>query len=172
MQTSSRPIIGIVEHVSIGNRAIDVPAKIDTGADSSAIWATNIRVDKDGVLKFSLFGEGSPYYNGKIYKRSDFSVAAVKSSNGEVQIRYRTHFVVKIAGRKVRVMFNLSDRSRNHYKILIGRRTISRKFLVDVSKGMAELPEASETSRLKAELQKNPYKFHEKYSESQKGKKV
>ena len=67
----NKEIIGIVELVSIGKRAIDIPAKIDTGADSSSIWASNIRVDKNGVLRFSLFGEGSPYYNGKIYKRKN-----------------------------------------------------------------------------------------------------
>lgn len=166
----SLPIIGIIERVSIGKRAIDVPAKIDTGADSSSIWATNIRIDKAGVLKFSLFGEGSPYYNGKIYKRTDYTASVVRSSNGETQIRYRTAFTVSIAGRKVNVQFNLSDRSRNNYKILIGRRTISKKFLVDVAKGADELPPTNETLRLGGELEKDPYEFHKKYVESQKGK--
>ena len=52
-----KAIIGSTEHVDFGKRAQKVPAKIDTGADSSAVWASNIRIDKDGVLKFSLFGE-------------------------------------------------------------------------------------------------------------------
>jgi hypothetical protein len=46
-----------------------VPAKIDTGADSSSIWVSHVRVDKDGIQKFSLFGEGSPFYNVKTIKR-------------------------------------------------------------------------------------------------------
>ena len=56
-----KAIIGSTEFVNFGERAQKVSAKIDTGADSSAVWASNIRIDKDGVLKFSLFGEGSPY---------------------------------------------------------------------------------------------------------------
>ena len=172
MLNSSKPIIGIIERVSIGRRAIDVPAKIDTGADSSSIWATNIRIDKTGVLKFSLFGEGSPYYNGKIYKRTDYTASVVRSSNGETQIRYRTAFTVSIAGRKVKAQFNLSDRSRNNYKILIGRRTISKKFLIDVAKGADELPPKNETLRVRVELEKGPYEFHKKYVESQKGQKL
>lgn len=169
MQTSSRQVIGIVENVSIGKRAVDVPAKIDTGADSSAIWATNVRVGRDGVLRFSLFGEGSPYYNGKIFKRTDFSVARVKSSNGTAEIRYQTHFTITIAKRRVKALFNLSDRSQNTYKILIGRRTISSKFLVDVTKGAEYLPEPAETKRLKRELRDGPYDFHINYVAKKKG---
>lgn len=169
MPTSSKSVIGIVEHVSIGRRATDVPAKIDTGADSSAIWATNIRVDRKGILRFSLFGEGSQYYNGKVFKRTDFSVSKVKSSNGVSEIRYQTHFTVTIAGRRVRALFNLSDRSRNTYKILIGRRTISNKFVVDVAKGSERLPMAAETKRLKQELKESAYDFHTKYVAKKKG---
>ena len=161
--------IGIVEPVSIGKRAIDVPAKIDTGADSSTVWASNIRVGRDGVLKFSLFGEGSPYYNGKIFKRTNFSVSRVRSSNGAVEVRYRTHFTIKVADRKMRVLFNLSDRSKNTYKILIGRRTISNKFVVDVTKGSDSLPKAVGTLRLRKELEKNPRKFHIKHIAKKKG---
>lgn len=64
----------VTEFVDFGKRAQKVPAKIDTGADSSAVWASNIRIGKDGVLVL-LFGKGSPYYNGKIFKRTDYTVA-------------------------------------------------------------------------------------------------
>lgn len=163
MPTSSKQIIGIVEHVAIGKRITNVPAKIDTGADSSSIWATNIRVGRDGILRFSLFGEGSPYYNGKIFKRADFSAARIRSSNGVSEIRYRTKFVVTIHGKRIRAQFNLSDRSANTYKILIGRRTISNKFLVDVSQGNNKLPVADKTKKLREKIQKDPYEFHREY---------
>lgn len=129
-----KSIIGSTEFVNFGERAQKIPAKIDTGADSSAVWASNIHIDKDGVLKFSLFGEGSPYYDGKIFKRTDYSVARVRSSSGHEQIRYRTHFWVKLGGRKIKMLMNLSDRSKNEFPVLIGRRSISGKFLVDVSR--------------------------------------
>jgi hypothetical protein len=158
-----RQTIGIVELVSFGRRAENVPAKIDTGADSSAIWATNIRVGRDGVLRFSLFGEGSKYYNGKIFKRSDFDAASVKSSNGQSEIRYRTHLVVTIAGRKIRAKFNLSDRAHNTYKVLIGRRTISGKFVVDVGQNRTHLPAPQKTKLLNKKLRRNSYEFHKKY---------
>jgi hypothetical protein len=168
MPTLSKPIIGIIEQVSIDNLASNVPAKIDTGADSSSIWASNIRIDPDGVLRFRLFDEGSPYFTGEELERTDFSVAKVRSSNGESEIRYRTEFVVTIRGRRIKALFNLSDRSRNTFKILIGRRTVSGKFLVDVSKGKDKLPPKRQLRRLTEEAQKNPYQFHQKYVEKDK----
>ena len=158
-----KSIIGSTEFVNFGERAQKVSAKIDTGADSSAVWASNIRIDKDGVLKFSLFGEGSPYYDGKIFKRTDYSVARVRSSSGHEQIRYRTHFWVKISGRKIKMLMNLSDRSKNEFPVLIGRRSISGKFLVDVSRKNVRRKKLSVTASLNEEIKLNPYEFYKKY---------
>ena len=157
------PVVGQNELVSFGRRAIDVPAKIDTGADGSAIWASKIRVDKNGILKFALFGEGSPYYNGKVFKRKDYEVASVKNSSGVSEVRYRTYFNISVGGRKIKVKFSLADRSKNGFPVLIGRRTINGKFLVDVSKKAAGFKKPKKTIDLNKELQKNPYQFHKKY---------
>lgn len=158
-----KTIIGRNVAISFGKRAVDVPAKVDTGADSSSVWASNIRVDKDGKLRFSLFGEGSPYYNGKVFVRDNFSVALVRSSSGHEQIRYRTPFSIRVGGRKIRATFNLSDRSQNIYPVLLGRRSISGKFLVDVSKAEFTEPQHDKSAGLRDELQRDPVKFHRKY---------
>lgn len=160
-----KDIIGRNVCVNFGRRAIGVPAKVDTGADSSSVWATNIRIDEDGVLKFCLFGEGSPYYNGKIFKRTDFSVVKVRSSSGHEQVRYRTHFTVTVKGRKIKAMFNLSDRGDNLFPVLIGRRTIAGKFLVDVQEYdiTPQYKYEVDNRQLRDELTQNPHAFHKKY---------
>lgn len=164
MKDEKLPTIGSTMLVSIGGRD-NIPAKIDTGADSSSIWVSHLRVDKDGVLKFRLFGEDSPFYSGKVVKRREFKVAVVRSATGEEQVRYRTYFTLKIAGKKIKVLFNLSDRSNNNFPVLIGRRSISGKFLVDVSKTEVERPPKNPRSKpLMKELQENPYEFYKKYS--------
>lgn len=128
-----------------------VPAKVDTGADSSAIWASQIEVNKKGVLRFSLFGPKSPYYTGKIFERKDYKTVKVRSSNGQEQTRYRVCIPVTINGRKIRATFTLADRSRNLFPILIGRRTLKHKFLVDVSFNV--IPEPTKQTRpLKQEV--------------------
>ena len=167
MVEKSLPTIGSTELIKIGGR-LDVPAKIDTGADSSSVWASNIKIKKDGTLTFSLFGEGSPYYSGKVFKRTDYKVAVVRSATGEEQIRYRAYFRITVAGKTIRALLNLSDRSKNNYPVLLGRRTISNKFLVDVSKSAINYPKNPKTKPLNDELSTNPYAFYKKYSSPKK----
>ena len=147
-----------------------IPAKIDTGADSSSIWATNIDITKDGVLEFTLFGKSSPFYDGKIIRRTDFEVAVVRSAMGQQQIRYRTHLPIIIKGRKINALFSLSNRSSNNFPILIGKRTIRGRFVVDVAKTAKKYGKIPETSKLNQELRKNPFKFHQKYYKLEKSK--
>ncbi len=70
---------------------------------------------------------------------------------------------LRIAGRKIRVLLNLSDRSKNNYAVLIGRRTVSGKFLVDVTRKAIEFPKNPKTKPLNRKLAQDPYLFHKKY---------
>jgi len=159
----TRIIVGRNEPVDLLRYARrKVPAKIDTGADSSSIWVSHVRVDKEGVLKFSLFGEGSPFYNGKVVKREDYGVALVRSASGHEQFRYRTHLTLRIGGKRIRTVFNLSDRSKNEFPVLIGRRTLRGKFIVDVAKSSYTSPKP-EVKKWTTELEHDRYKFYKKH---------
>lgn len=159
------------ELVTIGrNTAVDfigyaksVPAKVDTGADSSSVWVSNLSVTPAGVLQFILFDESSPYYTGKVITREQYKVAVVRSTTGHEQIRYRTVFSMRISGKRIRVTLNLSDRSRNKFPVLIGRRSLSGKFIVDVRQ--AEYTDAKQelSVELNEELMRDPYDFYKKY---------
>ena len=156
-------IIGRNAYVSIGG-VDNVPAKIDTGADSSSIWASDIEVEEDGTLDFKLFAKNSPFYTGEIMKSNDYKVAVIRSSNGEEQVRYRVKVPLEISGHKIIASLTLANRSRNHFPILIGRRTLAGKFLVDVQKSeVKQPPKNKKTQPLNKELNEDPYKFHQKY---------
>jgi hypothetical protein len=161
-------IIGSNALVDLVGHAERIPAKIDTGADSSSIWASNISVDEDNYLHFILFDKGSQYYTGEVIKRKAFKVASVKSSTGHHQLRYRTELLMRVGKKRVKVLFNLSDRSSQHFPILIGRRTLANKFLVNVSK--KELPrfQGELTQTLNEEMIVDPYGFYKKYSNTSK----
>lgn len=168
MTTAKKELITIGRNVAVDfvGHAKHVPAKVDTGADSSSVWVSNVSITPEGMLLFSLFGEGSPYYTGELIRREIYKVAVVRSSTGHVQIRYRTAFSMIIAGKRIRVTLNLSDRSRNKFPVLIGRRSISGKFIVDVQQ--ADNPDTEqvfslENERFNKELTENPYEFHKKY---------
>ena len=111
---------------------LDVPAKVDTGADSSSIWASDIK-EKDGVLTFVLFDPQSPWYNGRKIKTKQYSLRSIKNSFGVTEFRYKVPLNVEFGGKKIRARFTLSDRSNNRYPVLIGRRTLKNRFVVDVS---------------------------------------
>ncbi|MBR1875317.1 ATP-dependent zinc protease [Candidatus Saccharibacteria bacterium] len=159
-------IVGRNAYVTIGG-VEKVPAKIDTGADSSSIWASDIEVSEDGKLRFKLFAKDSPFYTGEVIESTDYKVSVIRSSNGEEQIRYRVKIPVEISGHKVLASLTLANRKKNHFPILIGRRTLSGKFLVDVRLSeVKQHPKNAKTSPLNKELNEDPYKFHQKYINS------
>ncbi len=160
-------IIGRNTLVNVVGIADSVPAKIDTGADSSAIWAEGVHVDESGMLHYVLFGPDSEFYTGEEVITDDYTVAQVLSSTGHIQVRYRTQITMKMAKRKIKVLCNLSDRSQNEYPILIGRRTLSGKFIVDVTRREHHGTTREITRELRKELEENPYEFYKKYHEKQ-----
>lgn len=160
-------IIGRNTLVDIKGIAEKVPAKTDTGADSSAIWASNIYMSPEGVLHYTLFGEGSDFYTGEVLTAKEYGVASVRSSSGHEQIRYRVPVTMSIGGKTIVAKCNLSDRSSNEYPILIGRRTLSGKFIVDVTRREHHGTTRAIQRSLKSELAENPYEFYKKYHSEQ-----
>ncbi len=159
--------IGRAEVISLPDLDLqEVPAKIDTGADSSAVWATNIYVDEAGLLHYTLFGQDSEFHTGKDLTTTDYTVSQVRSSSGHTQVRYRTHLTLRLGGKRISVMCNLSDRAQNEYPILIGRRTLNGKFLVDATRHEHHGTTRQITKELRKELQENPYEFYKKYHDS------
>lgn len=160
-------VIGSTEYVEIAGIK-NIPAKIDTGADSSSIWASDIDISKDGTLSFRLFDENSPLYTGELITRAKdaYKVKIVRSGHGDERIRYRTELDLSVNGRKIRAMFTLANRSRNNFPVLIGRRTLNGKFLVDVSKMTVAKQSNPKTPELNQELKENPYAFHQKYGKT------
>jgi hypothetical protein len=128
-------VIGRVVSLDILDAEIKgLPAKVDTGAYRSSIWATNIR-EQDGTLYFTLLGPDSDYYTGKELSTKKFKTVTVENSFGDSQQRYSIFLQVKVGGREIRSNFTLADRAAKTYPALIGRKMLKNRFIVDVSKG-------------------------------------
>ena len=155
-------IMGSTEYIEVAGIK-NIPAKTDTGADTSSIWASEIDMTKDGTLEFCLFSHESPFYTGEKLRTTDYRAKIVRSSHGDQQIRYRVKLPVVICGKSIETTFTLANRSRNNFPILIGRHTIEGNFLVDVSKSSVERTKNKNAPKLNQELQENPYEFHQKY---------
>lgn len=127
-------IIGITQKVKLpGYYPGYITAKIDTGAHDSSIWASSI-IEKDGLLSFVLFAPKSKFYTGEIIATNKYSTVLIRNSFGYEEKRYKVGLKLKIANKIYNTSFNLADRSRNNYVILIGKQFLKSRFLVDVAK--------------------------------------
>lgn len=135
MKDSHLTLIGRAEKIAIPAAGLaGVPAKIDTGAYRSAIWATNI-YEKDGRLYFTLLGPESPLYSGRELDTDVYKKVSVENSFGHKEERYSVFLTVEVNGRKIKANFTLANRGMKTYPALIGRKMLHNKFMVDVSKG-------------------------------------
>jgi hypothetical protein len=132
----AKEILGRVELVSLPKAGInDVSARIDTGAKTSAIWATGVKIREDGRISFHIFGKKSPHYTGKPVVLPSYEETVVSSSIGHIQKRYKVKMTVRINGHKIKASFTLADRSKQVYPVLVGRNILRGKFIVDVTRG-------------------------------------
>ncbi len=128
-------IIGRAERVTFPGLTLgSVPARIDTGAKTSSIWATQVK-EENGTLSFVMFGKSNPFYNGQKIVVKRYETRVVSSSNGVAEERYVVKLLVKIKSRQIRASFSLANRSSQVYPILIGRNVLRGKFIVDVKEG-------------------------------------
>lgn len=131
----TKTLIGRAEYCWLVQPGIKkVPARIDTGARTSSIWASDIKETVSG-LEYVLFGPTSPLYTGKVLTAHHFTKIIVASSNGQTEERYKVMLTMQIRGRRIRTFVTLADRSTQAFPILIGRNTLRGKFIVDVQHG-------------------------------------
>ena len=131
--SSTIEVIGSVEFVDLVDQDVKgVPARVDTGAIFSAIWASDVKFRK-GTLSCKLFAPGNAFYTGEVIKTTNFRTSSVKNSFGHSEFRYKIRLSVCIGDHKVRSWFTLADRSGMTYPVLIGRNILRSKFIVDVS---------------------------------------
>jgi len=130
-------IIGRSEELSfVDLDAQNVPAKTDTGAYRSAVHAKNIQLDPaTGELSFELLG-GHPVCKSwsRTITTKQFSTAIIENSFGHRQERYEVKLKVKLGPKVFVAGFTLADRSKKIYPILLGRKLLNNRFLVDSAK--------------------------------------
>jgi hypothetical protein len=113
----------------------NIKAKIDTGAFGCAIHCNHIAIIQKGgreVLSFELLDPGYPQYRKKKCTFEDFTDKIVKNSSGETEHRYTIRTDAVIFGERILTEFSLTDRSEMKYPILLGRKFLRKRFLVDV----------------------------------------
>jgi len=111
----------------------ELDAKVDTGADSNALHCDDIKIEND-VVHFTLLDDIHPSYHGKRMKMPLYKLKKVRSSNGQLQNRPSIKVTVEFMGKRYKSVITLTNRADMKLPMLIGRKFLSEKFLVDVSK--------------------------------------
>lgn len=131
-------VVGRYEHVSIPKLGLDgLVAKVDTGAYSGALHCSRIveRQRKDGtrVLVVDVLDPSyGPLFRPKL-RFSKYTRKKVRSSNGAIQMRYTVKLPFQLGPLLYRATITLANRSEMRAPILLGRKFLSRRFVVDVS---------------------------------------
>jgi hypothetical protein len=114
-----------------------IQAKIDTGAYTSSIHCSDISIDtieNRSVLCFKLLDDSNPEFSKQVHRFTEFYKKKIKNSFGEMEERYIIKTTVKLGKKIIRTTLSLSDREKMRYPVLIGRRLLKGKFIVDVNK--------------------------------------
>jgi hypothetical protein len=131
-------IIGRREFVDFPElKLFSVEAKIDTGAYTSSVHCSDIEIkiaDNKPVLCFKLLDTTHPEFSKHTQQFSDFYQKKIKNSFGEMEERYIIKTIIKIGKKSIRTTLSLSDRENMRYPVLIGRRLLKGKFVVDANK--------------------------------------
>ncbi len=128
-----KPTIGRREHVDFPELGLyGITAKIDTGAYTTALHCHDIR-EENGVLYFKLLDPTHPDYTAKELSFKEYFQKEIKNSFGESERRYIIKTIVRIGKKRIKSVISLSDRGTMRYPVLIGRKLLKHKFVVDVS---------------------------------------
>jgi hypothetical protein len=127
-------ILGRYDRVDLPDLGLsNIHAKIDTGAYTCSLHCHMAEV-VDGKLEFILLDQEHPEFTGMKFSFSDFEKKDVKNSFGEVEERFVIVTSIKIFEEVITTQFSLSNRGLLKFPILIGRKILRNRFLIDVRK--------------------------------------
>jgi len=111
----------------------DIHAKVDTGAYNCSLHCSRVEVI-DGKLEFVLLDEEHPEFTGMKFVFKKFKQREIKNSFGEAELRYVIKTTIKIYHHLIRAEFSLSNRGNLKFPVLMGRKILRDRFLIDVTK--------------------------------------
>ncbi len=135
-------VIGWREWVALPEySAIPIKAKIDSGARTSSLHATDIVEIKRGHRRFVQF---LIHPDPKDFKHTIKAVSEVleyrkvKDSGGTVTLRPVVITMARIGGIDWPIELTLISRSDMKFRMLLGRQAIRKKFLIDTSRSFLQ----------------------------------
>ncbi len=126
--------IGRKEYVSFPDIGLQkIKAKIDTGAYSSSIHCHSVKevTIKGQKMLRAIFPDADE--NDVTYEFSTYERTRVRSSSGKAQERYLVKVNIRLGKKVYHTAVTLANRSKMKYPVLLGRKLLNKRFVVDVS---------------------------------------
>jgi hypothetical protein len=120
-------IIGWRERVDLPKIGLlNLPAKIDTGARTSALHAAQIEEferDRKPWVRFSV--QHFKSRPEQIHEQEIFDAREIKNTSGVPELRFIIRTPIVIAGRKWKIDLSLADRGNMQFPLIVGRSALS-----------------------------------------------
>jgi len=113
---------------------IEVKAKVDTGADNSSLHAFDIeRFESDGIdmVRFEIHPRQRKRKPSISCVAKVVGERKVKNPGGRMEIRPVIRTTLIVAGERLEALVNLTTRDEMTFRMLLGRRTVRKHFVVD-----------------------------------------
>ena len=130
---AEKDIFGWAEHVLVGRSQLEMEAKLDTGADTSSIDASNIRRYRNEKKKLWVEFRLTDDDSGRSirYKKRLVRYAYIKKHDGPSQKRPVVKMVVCLGDHPMKIEVSLVDRSGFAFPVLLGRNALEGLAVVD-----------------------------------------
>lgn len=126
----SKQIIGrrdIADFKDLGLAQVKI--KIDTGAYTSSIHCDQIEIINNQLHCRFINDNETNNHQHLIFE--DYECIKVKSSNGQVERRYQIKSKITLFDKTYTISLSLANRSSMKNPVLIGRKFLNKKFIVD-----------------------------------------
>ncbi|HMP99744.1 MAG TPA: RimK/LysX family protein [Cyclobacteriaceae bacterium] len=131
MQTLGRSDMLDLPDLGIEN----VPVKIDTGAYTSCIHCISAKeISNLGLEVVISLEDHNHHFEQRSFLFKDFSTRLIKNSSGVTEERYIIKTAVVIYAEKYQTEFSLNPRGNMRFPVLLGRRILRKRFVIDVAK--------------------------------------
>lgn len=127
-------VLGRYDRVDLPELGLsNIHAKIDTGAYTCSLHCHRAEVVA-GKLEFILLDQEHPEFTGMKFVFEKFERRDIRNSFGEVEKRFVILTSITIFEEVITTEFSLSNRGSLKFPILIGRKILRNRFLIDVTR--------------------------------------
>jgi hypothetical protein len=128
-------VVGWREWVALPDLGVaNIKAKVDTGARSSSLHVTKIKVRQEGDRQIVSFVVHPEQHHSRPHIEAEAEVVDIrniKSSNGHISSRPVIVTQLSLMGQTFSIELTLTSRDEMGFRMLLGRQALRRHFMVD-----------------------------------------